>query len=128
MADVARTPQEPVIPAEPNPSELGAVREAWLFTRGATSVRIVRASTRARMFLHVYGPDTDTGMHEFDDILGCMRYQAELERRLVGEGFSLERFLGERRSGPDRRVAGRGSDRRRGVLSAVPNPSSPVPT
>lgn len=115
-------------PSEPNPSELGAVREAWLFTRGVKSVRIVRASTKSRMFLHVYGPDTDTEMREFDDVLGCMRYQAEFERRLVGEGFALERFLAERRSGSDRRGAGRGSDRRRGLLSAVPSQSSPAPT
>lgn len=115
MADVAPASQ-PV-----NPVEIGAVREAWLFTRGVTSVRIVRASTRARMFLHVYGPDTDTDLQEFDDVLCCMRYQAELERRLVGEGFALARFMGERRNGSDRRGAARGSesDRRRAPLTAV---------
>ena len=104
-----------------NPAEIGAVREAWLFTRGVTSVRIVRASTKARMFLHVYGPDTDTDLKEFDDVLGCMRYQSELERRLVGEGFALDRFMGERRSGSDRRGAARGagSDRRRAPLTTV---------
>lgn len=102
-----------------NPAEIGAVREAWLFIRGGKSVRIVRASAKARMFLHVYGPGTDTDLQEFDDVLGCMRYQAQIERRLVGEGFSLERFVGERRSGADRRGSGRGSDRRRGHLSAV---------
>ena len=113
MADVAPTSQRL------NPGELGAVREAWLFIRGGKSVRIVRASTKARMFLHVYGPDTTTDLQGFDDVLGCMRYQAELERRLVGEGFSLDRFIAERRSGSDRRGAGRGSDRRRGQLIAV---------
>lgn len=109
-----------VDPAQPlNSAEIGAVREAWLFTRGVKSVRIVRASSKARMFLHVYGPDTDTELQEFDDVLCCMRYQAELERRLVGQGFALDRFMGERRSGADRRGAARGSDRRRAPLTAV---------
>lgn len=112
MSDVAPA-------SEPNPAEIGAVREAWLFTSGLKSVRIVRASTQARMFLHVYGPDADTHLQEFDDVLSCMRYQAELERRLVGKGFSLDRFMGERRSGTDRRGAARGSDRRRAPLTAV---------
>lgn len=113
MADVAPASQPDT------PPEIGAVREAWLFTRGVKSVRIVRASSKARMFLHVYGPDTNTDLQEFDDVLGCMRYQAELERRLVGEGFALDRFMGERRSGSDRRGAARGSDRRRAPLTAV---------
>ena len=102
---------------------LGAVREAWLFTRGAQSVRIVRASgTDTRMLLHVQGPDTDANTHTFDDVILCMRYQADFERRLVGEGFSLERFVAERRSGGDRRGPARGSagDRRRLVLMAPP--------
>ena len=93
--------------------ELAAVREAWLFTRGQMSVRIVRASTKSRMFLYVFGPDTELDMQEFADVLGCMKYQAELERRLVGEGFSLDRFMSERRSGADRRTMPRGLDRRR---------------
>ena len=113
MADVAAASQPG------NPAEIAAVREAWLFTSGLKSVRIVRASTRARMFLHMYGPDTDTHLQEFDDVLSCMRYQAELERRLVGKGYSLDRFMGERRGGTDRRGAARGSDRRRAPLTAV---------
>jgi hypothetical protein len=96
-----------------NPVEIAAVREAWLFTRGAKSVRIVRASTRTRMLLYVFGPDTDSEVKEFSDVLGCMRHQAELERRLVGEGFSLDRFIAERRAGSDRRSMPRGGDRRR---------------
>ena len=103
-----------------NPVELAAVREAWLFTRGTKSVRIVRASTRSRMLLYVFGPDTDQETQEFNDVLGCMRYQAELERRLVGEGFSLDRFVAERRCGADRRSMPRGGDRRRLSL-VIPN-------
>ena len=116
MVDVAPAP------GPSGPADIGAVREAWLFTRGVKSVRIVRASGRSRMFLHVYGPDTNSDMQEFDDVLGCMRYQSEIERRLVGEGFSLDRFVAERRSGSDRRGTGRGSDRRASCqLSVVSN-------
>ena len=101
----------------------GAVREAWLFTRGSQSVRIIRASgTDTRMQLHVHGPDTETNTHIFDDVILCMRYQADFERRLVGEGFSLEQFATERRRGLDRRGPARasGSDRRRLILMAPP--------
>jgi hypothetical protein len=100
---------------------LGSVREAWLFTRGAQSVRIVRASgVDTRMMLHVHGPDAMANSHTFDDVITCMRYQADFERRLVGEGFSLERFVTERRTGLDRRTAARGFDRRQLVLMAPP--------
>ena len=103
-------------------SDIGAVREAWLFTRGSQSVRIVRASGRGdtRMMLHVRGPDTTANTHTFDDVIECMRYQADFERRLVGEGFALERFVTERRSGLDRRTAARGMDRRQLVLLSPP--------
>ncbi len=115
MADLAPTPQPS------GPADIGAVREAWLFTRGAKSVRIVRASSKSRMFLHVYGPDTNVNIQEFDDVLGCMRYQSDLERRLVSEGFSLDRFIAERRSGSDRRGASRGpgTDRRQSLLRSA---------
>ena len=85
MADLGASRPEKAV-------ELAAVREAWLFTRGTKSVRIVRASTKTRMLLYVFGPDTDQDTQEFKDVLGCMRYQAELERRLVGEGFSLDQI------------------------------------
>ena len=109
MADLGPAPR-------PGSPELAAVREAWLFTRGQKSVRIVRASTKSRMFLYVFGPDIELDMQEFADVPGCMRYQAELERRLVGEGFSLERFMSERRTGTDRREAPRGVERRRSAI------------
>ena len=113
MADVAPASQPS------GPADIGAVREAWLFVRGVKSVRIVRASAKSRMFLHVYGPDTKVDIQEFDDVLGCMRYQSDIERRLVGEGFSLDRFMAERRSGSDRRGAPRGSDRRQSMLRSA---------
>lgn len=110
-------------PAQPAPQGgLGAVREAWLFTSGSKSVRIVRAGANSRMFLHIYGPDHAVDTQTFDDVLCCMRYQSELERKLIAEGFSLDRFAVERRSGSDRRGAARsGFDRR---LSLAPPPGT----
>jgi hypothetical protein len=110
---------ETVPTRDPGGSGLGAVRDAWLFTRGRESVRIIRASATSRMFLHVYGPDSQINSQIFDDVICCMRYQADVERQLVGRGFSLERFVSERRTGFDRRVAMRGLDRRRLYLADI---------
>ena len=117
MADLASSP----VPGPQSHAGLGAVREAWLFTRGGKSVRIVRAGSNSRMFLHVYGPDHAIDTQTFDDAICCMRYQSEVERKLVAEVFSLDRFAVERRSGSDRRGAARGTDRR---LSLAPPPSA----
>ena len=92
---------------------MGAVRDAWLFTRGMQSVRIVRATAPNRMFLQVFGPEAWADAKVFDDVICCMRYQADVERHLVADGFSLERYVSERRTEGDRRGAARGADRRR---------------
>jgi hypothetical protein len=93
---------------------IGSVHTAWLFTRGSESVRIIRVGTATGgQFLLVNGPGTETSVHYSDDTMECVRHQSELERRLVGKGFRLERFsTGNRRTGNDRRTAPRGSDRR----------------
>ncbi len=93
---------------------IGAVHTAWLFTRGAESVRIIRVETSTGgQTLLVNGPGTETAVHQADDTMECVRHQSELERRLVGKGFRLERFdSGNRRRGSDRRTAPRGPDRR----------------
>ena len=94
-------------------SMIGAVHTAWLFTRGSESVRIIRVSAAEGQYLLVNGPGTDTSVHHTDDTMECVRHQSELERRLVGKGFRLERFAyGDRRRGSDRRTAARGPDRR----------------
>jgi len=95
-------------------SMIGAVHTAWLFTRGSESVRIIRVDTSAGgQTLLVNGPGTETAVHQVDDAMECVRHQSELERRLVGKGFRLERFSsGDRRRGSDRRTALRGPDRR----------------
>ena len=93
---------------------IGPVHAAWLFTRGSESVRIIRVGMAVGgQYLVVNGPGTETSVHFSDDTMECVRHQSELERRLVGKGFRLERFTtGERRAGRDRRTAPRGSDRR----------------
>ena len=86
---------------------VGSVQTAWLFTRDAESVRIVRAADPAgTMYLLVQGPANSVEHREFADVLECMNYQADLERRLVSEGFTLERFS-DRRSRGGRRSAER---------------------
>jgi hypothetical protein len=75
-----------------------SVETAWLFTRAAESVRIIRAAARDGVIhLLVQGPGTAADTREFTDVLACMNYQADLERRLVAEGFSLECFTSDRR-------------------------------
>lgn len=105
--------------------QIGAVREVWLFTRGPESVRIIRASTRTGMRLIIHGPLDASHDFSFDSVAACMEHQADLERRLVAQGFQLEQFVPERRSGSDRRGAPRGPDRRR---SFDPPPSNDTPT
>lgn len=91
----------------------GLVQTAWLFICGLKSVRIVRvANANGRMRLLVQGPGTAVSDYEFDDVIGCMTHQAEIERTIVAKGFQLERFTRDRRRRPDRRHTRRGPDRR----------------
>lgn len=93
---------------------VGVVRNVWLFTRGMYSVRIIRASIRAdRMNLVIEGPGPPATTHEFDDVMSCMRYQADVERHLVADGYTLARLVTERRSGHDRRELPRDTPNRR---------------
>jgi hypothetical protein len=94
---------------------VGVVRNVWLFTRGPQSVRIIRASMRgSRMNLLIEGPGPAAATLEFHDVMSCMRYQADVERHLVADGYTLERVQAERRSGQDRRRTPRDApDRRR---------------
>lgn len=96
---------------------IGLVQTARLFTRGSQSVRIVRITRpNGAQQLLVSGPGAESSVHEAEDPIFCVRYQADLERRLVSEGYQLASFMSaERRSGVDRRSTdrGSGSDRRR---------------
>lgn len=93
-----------------------ALRDVWLFTRGDESVRIVVRCDL--MHVVVEGPKFEVAMHEFDNVLECMRYEARAERTLAAAGFTRERRP-ERRSGHDRRQVPRGPDRRRQKRSAA---------
>ena len=76
------------------------------------SVRIIRAASRAGVtHLLVQGPGETSERHEFVDIVGCMNFQADLERRLVSAGYTLEHFTSDRRAGDAPRH--RGPERRR---------------
>jgi hypothetical protein len=89
------------------------VETIWLFVRGSESVRVIRAATpEGRSRLLVYGPGNAHVVHEFEDAITCSTQESELERRLVGEGFTLSEFT-DRRGGEDRRSVARGPDRRR---------------
>jgi hypothetical protein len=78
---------------------LAVVETAWLFIKGPESVRIVRAATpRGEVHLHIHGPGTTRESHTFRDVMDCMQFQADYERRLVANGFTLERFTNDRRS------------------------------
>ena len=90
---------------------LATVQTAWLFTRGHDSVRIVRTAARSgSMHLLIQGPGDLVDRREFSDVVDCVNYQAEIERRLVSQGYVLEQFTSDRRGA----VTGRlGSERRR---------------
>jgi hypothetical protein len=91
----------------------GLVETIWLFVRGEESVRVIRAATpEGRARLLVYGPGNVQATHEFEDGVTCTHREAEMERELVAEGFTLEQFT-DRRSGLDRRSVTRGVERRR---------------
>jgi len=49
---------------------------------------------------------------KFADGIACTHREAEIERELVADGFTLEQFT-DRRSGLDRRSVPRGIERRR---------------
>jgi hypothetical protein len=93
----------------------GLVETIWLFVRGDESVRVIRAATpEGGARLLIYGPGNTQATHEFQDPVTCTHREAELERELVHDGYSLEQFT-DRRSGLDRRGVPRGvGDRRRG--------------
>ena len=90
---------------------LATLQTAWLFTRGSESVRIVRAARPDGLVLIVRGPGGASETHEFTDVLACVKYQSDLEQRLVSQGYELERFTSDRRSSGLPSPAGR--DRRR---------------
>jgi hypothetical protein len=91
----------------------GLVETIWLFVRGEQSVRVIRAATpEGRARLLIYGPGNTQSTQEFQDGVTCAHREAEMERELIAEGYTLEQFT-DRRGGLDRRSAPRGTERRR---------------
>ena len=75
-----------------------ATGRAWLFTRGRESVRI-EAEAGPTVRLVIAGPGSARSTKDFRDLSALFSYQATYERRLVLQGFALERFIDERRRG-----------------------------
>jgi hypothetical protein len=102
-------------------NDIGLVATAWLFTRGAESVRMVRVTHPDRPTrLLVNGPGDEAMVHLVHEPMDVARLQSELERRLVSKGYHLAQFhSGERRSGRDRRSAPRAAERRRDLRQVV---------
>jgi len=86
-------------------------RDAWLFTRGSDSVRLVREEDSKGCRLLLYGPGTEVVPHAFADVTECMKRQAEIEQNLLAEGYQFAQPASDRRStsrterGPDYRQA-----------------------
>ena len=99
---------------------LGLVETAWLFTKGALSVRIVRvARPGGAVRLLVQGPGSSLETHDVGDTIGGVKAQSSLEHKLVDDGYQLTVFeSAERRSGVERRQASRGFERRQ-ILQLV---------
>jgi hypothetical protein len=99
---------------------LAAVHDAWLFTRGADSVRIIRTSdVSGAIRLVVRGSGYGDRSYEVADLLDCTILQSDVERELVADGFILDHFGSDRRRLPDRRSRSRGPDRRRGLRAVT---------
>jgi hypothetical protein len=90
----------------------GTPRNAWLYTRGADSVRLVREERSNGCSLFVYGPGSEAVTHAFANVAQCITGQAAIEQNLFAEGYQFTRPESDRRTpgmwlGPDhRRLAG----------------------
>ena len=69
------------------------VSTIWFFSRGAESVRVARLTAPdGSWLLLIDGPDPESRLEECADLLASVHQQAELERRLIGAGFRLQRL------------------------------------
>jgi len=67
---------------------------AWLFVRGAESVRIVIDGTS----VGVYGPGSRFSHSRFGEAMDATLHQAAVEQSLVQNGWTLEQFTTDRRT------------------------------
>jgi len=84
-----RTPHDPDLP-----------RSAWLFTRGDESVRLEVRQSGTILQLSVAGPGSERAIYEFPTLSALLEHQSQVERRLVAGGYSLEKYVTERRQQP----------------------------
>ena len=61
----------------------------WAFARESESIYLVREAGFKTYRLRVHGPGAEIVTHEFLDLIECVRHQAEIERKLVAEGFEF---------------------------------------
>ena len=81
--------------------------KAWLYVRGAESVRVVLEGTS----LLVYGPGPRFSSARFADATEAMLRHASVQRELLADGWTRD-TTPDRRGGVDRRKEPRGPDRR----------------
>jgi CheY-like chemotaxis protein len=74
--------------------------QSWLFTRNDESVWIVKTT---EVDLAVTGPKAERTVFTFRDARELQSFQAEYERRLTLDGYTLQAAGSDRRSGRDRR-------------------------
>ena len=67
---------------------------AWLFVRGAESVRIVIDGTS----VGIYGPGSRFSHSRFGEAIDATLHQASVEQSLVLDGWTLEQFTTDRRT------------------------------
>lgn len=73
---------------------MGDASTIWLFSRGAESVQVARLSVPdGSWVLLIEGPGPQHRVEECADLLASVHQQAELERRLIQDGFRLQRFM-----------------------------------
>jgi hypothetical protein len=83
---------------------------SWLFTRGPSSVRLVREDNVGYVHLSVYGPEIEVATYDFANPGDCRRRQAEIELTILAAGYQLAQASSERRR--EQRIW-HGADRRR---------------
>ena len=75
-------------------------RNAWLFTRGSDSIRLLREERPDGCLLAVCGPGTEVLTYAFTNVTECMKRQAEIEQNILAEGYQFGQRSSERRSTP----------------------------
>jgi hypothetical protein len=82
---------------------------SWLFLRGQETIWVLRSADHVA----VCGPGTAREDYSFDSPMGMEAFQVSFAERLIASGWVLWGIDRERRSGHDRRTAGRDAPDRR---------------